>query len=463
MSTALEKTAVSAPRRRATIFVSLLMVLLATLCIVLLSNAADREVARLATSSQLREQSDLVLVHLIEMAAAERSYSIYNRSEDQQRFDKASEGFENALAYLNLIVHTQPQWQSWFNELKSDVEARSKALHARMAALGDRSHAPLIFPNSVPASIERLGKLLGALVHGDDKARRKHREEIALLRAALTIAAIIAVVSIFVLTYLMIQRFRRDIVKLKTYQMLLHSENAALEERVRERTYEVEKARQHAEKERRRVELLLQDASHRIGNSLATVSSLLGLQLQRSQNLEVRSALQAARDRIQTISTAHRRLRLSDDMETTLVDEFLQAVVDDVKSAFSAHLRARIHIETEFHPCQLSSRDATTLGIILGELLTNAIKHAFPNQRRGWVRLFFGPQDDGSLALIVEDNGVGITSKATEDIGSAATVGLGSLVVQQLCMQFGARVLFEKSTAGGAKVVIPLPKLNEGR
>lgn len=216
------------------------------------------------------------------------------------------------------------------------------------------------------------------------------------MRAALTLAAIVSVVSTFMSAYFVINRFHRDVRSLKMYQLLLHSENIALEARVKERTQELERARNHAEKERQRVEMLLQDVSHRIGNSLGTVSSLLGLQLNRSDNEEVRSVLGAARDRIQTISTAHRRLRLSDDMETTLLAEFLSSVVHDVELAMPLELRENITIHTNFKECRLSSRDATTLGIILGELLTNSLKHAFPDKRSGDIYISFGPQKMGN-------------------------------------------------------------------
>ncbi|MBB5074349.1 signal transduction histidine kinase [Bartonella callosciuri] len=93
--------------------------------------------------------------------------------------------------------------------------------------------------------------------------------------------------------YFVINRFHSDIRAFKMYQLLLHSENVALEARVEERTEELERARNHAEKERQRVEMLLQDASHRISNSLGTVASLLRLQLNRSKNEEVRAVLGA--------------------------------------------------------------------------------------------------------------------------------------------------------------------------
>ncbi|AGF74940.1 sensor histidine kinase [Bartonella australis AUST/NH1] len=442
------------------IIISLLMAFLASTFIMLLSNAVDREIAQLNTSSELREQADLVLINLIDMAVADRSYASSRKVEDKARFENAVRNLENILDYTALIVYAHPQWYEWFTAFKKEVEARKAVMSAHMVAIDsfpDTPEEPLSFPEIKKIQVARLAQLMASFINGDDIVRQKHRDGIAMMRAALTLAAIVSVVSTFISAYFAINRFRRDVRYLKIYQSLLHSENAALETRVKERTQELEKARNHAEKERRRVEMLLQDASHRIGNSLSTVSSLLGLQLNRSKNEEVRSVLGAARDRIQTISTAHRRLRLCDDMETTLLAEFLSSVVHDVELAVPFELRENITIHTSFKECRLSSRDATTLGIILGELLTNSLKHAFPHHRSGHIYISFGPQANGQMTLIVEDDGVGMGSQNPQQ-----KTGLGRLVVEQLCMQFGEQSIFEKSDLGGTKVTIPLPKLKEG-
>ncbi|MBB5074347.1 two-component sensor histidine kinase [Bartonella callosciuri] len=439
------------------IVVSLVMALLASAFIILLSNAVDREVAQLNTSSELREQADLVLISLIDMAVADRRYAKTRKAEDKARFENAVRELDEILDYTALIVYAHPQWYEWFTAFKKEVEVRKAFMSAHMHTLDvlpDQSSQPSSYAGIERVQVARLAQLMTSFINGDDVVRQKQREGIAFMRAALTLAAIVSVVSTFISAYFVINRFHRDVRSLKMYQLLLHSENVALEARVKERTQELERARNHAEKERQRVEMLLQDASHRIGNSLGTVSSLLSLQLNRSNNEEVRAVLGAARDRIQTISTAHRRLRLSDDMETTLLAEFLSSVVHDVELAIPFELRENITIHTSFKDCRLSSRDATTLGIILGELLTNSLKHAFPNQRSGHIYISFGPQQDGQLMLIVEDDGVGMKKQTLEQ-----KAGLGRLVIEQLCMQFGEKPLFETSALGGTKVTIPLPKL----
>jgi len=279
------------------------------------------------------------------------------------------------------------------------------------------------------------------------------------LRNGLTTTALVAIFSTFVLGYAIINRLRYNVRRLHNRQTRLSSENAILEQRVKDRTIALEAARAHAEKERQRVETLLQDASHRIGNSLATVSSLLGLQLQRSRNPQVRTALSSARDRIQTIAAAHRRLRLGADMETASAGEFLNAVVRDVQAGLPAASRERIRFRTFFEPWNLAARDVTTLGIILGELLTNAVKHAFPKNKNGVITVAFGKMDEDILQLLVEDSGIGCAGFAENT--PSEDQGLGQIVISQLSMQFGGKPRFEKvERRGGTRVIIPLPALS---
>ncbi len=225
---------------------------------------------------------------------------------------------------------------------------------------------------------------------------------------------------------------------------------------MKERTAELEEERRIAERERQRVELLLQDTNHRIGNSLATVSSLLGLQMRQTRSEDARAALAAARDRVQTVSTAHRRLRLGEDMESARVDDFLGTVIDDIRNAIGQD--RKIEFTTDLAPLDLKARDVTTIGIILGELVTNAIKHAFKGRTEGHIRISLKPGEDAVPVLVVEDDGVGLDYHKTGEKN-----GLGTLVIEQLCMQFGEKPVYCKTDNGvGTRVIVRLSSLLEG-
>jgi two-component sensor histidine kinase len=244
------------------------------------------------------------------------------------------------------------------------------------------------------------------------------------------------------------------VAQLAQRENLLLLQNEELEAHVRARTAEVEEARGRAERERARLETLLQDTNHRIGNSLATVSSLLGLQLARSGSDEVRNALEAAQGRVHAIASAHRRLRLGADLETTDAADFLAAVVDDLASAVPADKPITFH--QDFVGMVIPARDATTLGIVVSELVTNAVKHAFAAGSGGNIWICFLKSKEGAPELRVEDDGLGLPEAA------ASGSGLGALIIKQLARQFGGVPDYGPREGGGTVVKVQLPNLGAG-
>ena len=209
-----------------------------------------------------------------------------------------------------------------------------------------------------------------------------------------------------------------------------------------------------AEYERGRVELLLREVTHRVGNNLAMVSSLLRMQQAKLEDDAARSAIETARGRIQTISTAQRRLRLGDDLQSTRADGLLDAVVTDL--ADTALEGTAIVIDGEFEPLVVSSRDATTLAVVLGELVSNAIKHAFGGRDGGRIKASFARKPDGTPFMAVEDDGIGFDDS---DGAKPPRTGLGSMIIENLSRQYGGEIVKRKNEKGGTSIHVLLPKL----
>lgn len=442
---------------RAVIAVLLAIGFFAVLCIVFLSHNMSQEFRNISTAAELRERTGNVLANLLDMGISERVYMVTHKDSDIKRIMDSSKEIDTSLTALQAIVNNNPKWQNWFKSVNTQIKIARDNITYRVNTAKtnpERVTGKIIdMSGQELPSTENLRELMNIFSsNGDSFFSQGLRLERT--RLAIIISAFVVLVAAFALGYLLISNFRREVRELIKHRDSLNKENELLGQRVLERTSELEAARRYAEKERARVELLLQDTSHRIGNSLAMVSSLLNLQSNRTDNKQVRAALISARDRILTISSAHRRLRLNDDMETSEVRDFLTSVVNDVKSGMMGERYRHINIITDFATCYVASRDVTTLGIILGELLTNAIKHAFPDRQDGLVRAFFGVDADGRLELVVEDNGVGMKQTDANE-----KTGLGQIVVRQLCKQFGEEPLFESAPGGGTRVVVYLPEM----
>lgn len=191
--------------------------------------------------------------------------------------------------------------------------------------------------------------------------------------------------------------------------------NAELEALVSQRTEQLEN-------ERVRTEALLRDVSHRVGNNLAMVSALLNVQSRQSSEPAVKAALAQAQERIQAIAAGQRRLRLDLDADEVEARSYLADLIAEIGRAAAGR---PISIETDIAEVRLMGRDAVSYVVIVNELVTNAIKHAFPGGMSGRIAVRLGPGAADGIRLVIEDNGVGIAADRKDN-------GLGQIVIASL-------------------------------
>lgn len=224
-------------------------------------------------------------------------------------------------------------------------------------------------------------------------------------------------------------------------------------------------------------ETLVREADHRIKNSLQLVASLLQMQARRARG-ETATALEAAAARVIAIGHAHRTLYGSPDLRS--VD--LCALLHDL----AAHTRdladPAIAVRCESGPSlPVDAERGIPLGLVVSELMTNALRHAFPDGRAGTILLRAErrrePGGAETIAVTVRDDGVGFAAAGSGErakagsgerakAGSGGHVaagaapgggrGLGGSIVRALTAQIGARI-DTCSDAGGTAVVLSLP------
>lgn len=443
---------------------SLSLVLLSALITLFLSYGVNSQVVDISKNFELREQVSRVTRIAYNIEMSRRGYLLTLDDAYLELYQHSIVNIDQTLSDLALLTEGNPQQDARVKKIRALVERAHDDVRTtvNLAKAGKVQEAiEKVRGDEGRLLMDQLSDTVSQFIATEEQELAERNAHIHQMRYWLTATSIVALASAVMLSFLLFSRVQRAARVLFEGQSALLSEKELLEQRVSERTAELEKERGIAERERQRVEILLQDSNHRIGNSLATVSSLLGLQLRQTRSEEARSALSAARDRVQTVSTAHRRLRLGEDMESTRIDEFLETVIEDIRNAIGED--RKISFQTDFAPLDLKARDVTTVGIILGELITNAVKHAFKGRQEGQIAVSFRYDGEtGIPALIVEDNGVGWLRGDAEN--AKEQTGLGTLVVEQLCMQFGEKPVYEISESGsGTRVIVRLSSLAKAK
>ncbi len=210
---------------------------------------------------------------------------------------------------------------------------------------------------------------------------------------------------------------------------------------------DLQESRDRLEKLAAQQALLLQEVNHRIANSLQLISSLIELQARKVVDADARDALKRAAERVEAVTLVHRRLYTSNDVESVAMDQYLEGLVDELRRAVTAGDRhGQVTLLAE--PIRVETDKAVPIGLIVNELVTNALKYAYP-AADGDVRVSFRIVD-GAAQLVVEDDGVGYQEGAAPK-GS----GLGSVIVNAMARTVKAAVSVD-SSAKGTRVRVTL-------
>lgn len=190
-------------------------------------------------------------------------------------------------------------------------------------------------------------------------------------------------------------------------------------------------------------EVLLQEVHHRVKNNLQVISSMLNLQRRFVNDPNLVHVLEDSINRISTMSYIHESLYKTTDFSSIRFSEYLKRLSSNLLHSY-APKDCAMAFETELEEIHLNIEQAIPCGLLVNELISNAMKHAFKGRSEGKLVLRLSEQD-GRVTIEVRDDGVGVQP----DLASGKGDSLGMYLVQALSEQLDAQLLIRSQTLAG--------------
>jgi two-component sensor histidine kinase/CheY-like chemotaxis protein len=198
-------------------------------------------------------------------------------------------------------------------------------------------------------------------------------------------------------------------------------------------------------------ELLLREVNHRVGNSLQIIASLLHLQANSTTQEDVKAALTNAMGRVAAVAQVHRRLYTSHDLKTVLLNQYLGALLEDLRRSAEGEKMSRLTLNVE--PIEIDPDRAVAIGIIVNELVMNAVKYAYPDNG-GPIHVGLAALGD-DVSLSISDDGVGLNART-----DPRSTGMGQRIVAAMAAKLEATVERDSGHAG-TRIVLRFRRLAE--
>jgi len=201
----------------------------------------------------------------------------------------------------------------------------------------------------------------------------------------------------------------------------------------------------------REKEVLIREIHHRVKNNLQIIASMLNLQTGCISDDYSRLALRDSQNRIRTLALVHEKLYSSGDVSQIAVKDFIGDLTSSLFRLLSA-ASLPVALRLDLADVSLDLDAVIPLALILNELLSNSLQHAFPDGREGEIAVVLGPASTSRLELVVADDGVGLPGKL--DYRETETLGLQ--LVCLLTTQLGGTIKLD--THGGTVFTIEFPE-----
>jgi two-component sensor histidine kinase len=198
-------------------------------------------------------------------------------------------------------------------------------------------------------------------------------------------------------------------------------------------------------------EILLKDLHHRVKNNMQVISGLIELQSQQLDDDGAREIFNETRDRVSSMALIHENLYKASDLGNINFAEYIKTLTNHLFYSYNVDFDA-VQLKTDVKDVFLDVQVGIPCGLIVNELVSNTLKHAFPGGRRGEVNVSLFPGNDGQYTLIVKDTGTGFPKK----LDFRKTKSLGMQLVTMLVDQLEGTIKLKRD--GGTEFVISFPE-----
>jgi two-component sensor histidine kinase len=199
-------------------------------------------------------------------------------------------------------------------------------------------------------------------------------------------------------------------------------------------------------------EVLLKEIHHRAKNNMQVISSLLNLQSKYLQDSKAQEMFKDSQNRIRSMALVHEKLYQSKDLSRIDFAEYVQNFVGYLFRSYQVNA-ALIQLRMKLQASAMDINLAIPCGLIVNELVSNSLKHAFPDSRAGEVAVEFGQSGDHRYILTIKDNGIGFP----EQLDFEHTETFGLQVVKTLVNQIDGTIRL--AAEGGTKFTIEFGEL----
>ncbi|HEU5165357.1 MAG TPA: sensor histidine kinase [Chitinophagaceae bacterium] len=257
--------------------------------------------------------------------------------------------------------------------------------------------------------------------------KQKDKAQQATLRQSnfmkkVTLAGIVVMLIVTVLIYTQYRNKQRS-------NKMINEKNLTLEQLVKEK------------------EWLVKEIHHRVKNNFHIVASLLEIQSSYLKNKEALSAIKESQHRIHSMSIIHQKLYQSETMSTIHMPEYIYELVEYLRESYA--IRENIGFSLQIENIELNHASAITLGLILNEAITNAIKYAFAKVEDGKISISLTHISDSQILLSIADNGRGLPADFDSKIGAS----MGMELLQGLTDDLGGSFSIEAHDGTHIKVI----------